>query len=114
MASQPFQIWDTLGWVTIPGTVIAVSCFHHRVVFSRCGAHTTLALAHDPQSFIFFGFLVAGEEIESMFLPVSAAVHLSSDRHACELCRSIRYVQSLQHSFCSLLTHSRSILPIYM
>ncbi|KAF9456292.1 Bestrophin, RFP-TM, chloride channel-domain-containing protein [Collybia nuda] len=37
----PFQIWTALGWVTIPGTIIA--------------------------SFIFFGFLVAGEEIENPF-----------------------------------------------
>jgi len=37
----PFQLWPTLKWVTIPGTVIA--------------------------SFIFFGFLVAGEEIENPF-----------------------------------------------
>ncbi|KAG2117571.1 Bestrophin, RFP-TM, chloride channel-domain-containing protein [Suillus cothurnatus] len=35
----PFQLWSTLKWVTIPATVVA--------------------------SFIFFGFLVAGEEIES-------------------------------------------------
>ncbi|KAI0300548.1 Bestrophin, RFP-TM, chloride channel-domain-containing protein, partial [Multifurca ochricompacta] len=35
----PFQLWPTLGYVTIPGTIIA--------------------------SFVFFGFLVAGEEIES-------------------------------------------------
>ncbi|KAI0266343.1 UPF0187-domain-containing protein [Gloeopeniophorella convolvens] len=35
----PFQLWPTLRYVTIPGTVIA--------------------------SFVFFGFLVAGEEIES-------------------------------------------------
>ncbi|KAG1835830.1 Bestrophin, RFP-TM, chloride channel-domain-containing protein [Suillus subalutaceus] len=34
----PFQVWSTLKWVTIPATVVA--------------------------SFIFFGFLVAGEEIE--------------------------------------------------
>ncbi|KAF9004543.1 Bestrophin, RFP-TM, chloride channel-domain-containing protein [Cyathus striatus] len=38
--SLPFQIWATLQWLTIPATIIA--------------------------SFIFFGFLVAGEEIESM------------------------------------------------
>ncbi|RDB30055.1 hypothetical protein Hypma_013889 [Hypsizygus marmoreus] len=37
----PFQIWTALKWVTIPGTIIA--------------------------SFIFFGFLVAGEEIENPF-----------------------------------------------
>ncbi|KAF8066963.1 Bestrophin, RFP-TM, chloride channel-domain-containing protein [Lyophyllum atratum] len=37
----PFQIWSTLKWVTIPGTVIL--------------------------SFMFFGFLVAGEEIENPF-----------------------------------------------
>lgn len=37
----PFQIWLTLKWVTIPATVLA--------------------------SFIFFGFLVAGEEIENPF-----------------------------------------------
>lgn len=37
----PFQIWSTLKWVTIPATVVA--------------------------SFIFFGFLVAGEEIENPF-----------------------------------------------
>lgn len=36
---QPFQVWDTLKWLTIPSTVIV--------------------------SFVFFGFLVAGEEIES-------------------------------------------------
>ena len=36
---QPFQLFTALDWVTIPATVIA--------------------------SFIFFGFLVAGEEIES-------------------------------------------------
>ncbi|KAF4610301.1 hypothetical protein D9613_010471 [Agrocybe pediades] len=37
----PFQIWSTLKWITIPGTTII--------------------------SFIFFGFLVAGEEIENPF-----------------------------------------------
>ncbi|KZT64724.1 UPF0187-domain-containing protein [Daedalea quercina L-15889] len=37
----PFQIWDTLGWLTIPATTLL--------------------------SFIFFGFLVAGEEIENPF-----------------------------------------------
>jgi putative membrane protein len=37
----PFQIWKPLGWLTIPATAII--------------------------SFIFFGFLVAGEEIESKF-----------------------------------------------
>ena len=37
----PFQIYTTLGWITIPATGII--------------------------SFIFFGFLVAGEEIESTF-----------------------------------------------
>ncbi|KAF8880641.1 UPF0187-domain-containing protein [Infundibulicybe gibba] len=37
----PFQIYTALGWVTIPGTIIA--------------------------SFIFFGFLAAGEEIENPF-----------------------------------------------
>lgn len=37
----PFQLWPTLKWLTIPGTVGA--------------------------SFIFFGFLVAGEEIENPF-----------------------------------------------
>ncbi|EPQ51232.1 UPF0187-domain-containing protein [Gloeophyllum trabeum ATCC 11539] len=37
----PFQIYTYLGWITIPGTAIA--------------------------SFIFFGFLVAGEEIENPF-----------------------------------------------
>ncbi|KAF8629523.1 hypothetical protein AX17_005649 [Amanita inopinata Kibby_2008] len=37
----PFQIWTSLGWVTIPGTIAV--------------------------SFIFFGFLVAGEEIENPF-----------------------------------------------
>ncbi|OJA20693.1 hypothetical protein AZE42_06036 [Rhizopogon vesiculosus] len=37
----PFQVWSTLKWFTIPATVLA--------------------------SFIFFGFLVAGEEIENPF-----------------------------------------------
>jgi hypothetical protein len=37
----PFQLWLTLKWVTVPGTIIA--------------------------SFVFFGFLVAGEEIENPF-----------------------------------------------
>jgi len=37
----PFQLWSTLRYMTIPGTVVA--------------------------SFIFFGFLVAGEEIENPF-----------------------------------------------
>ncbi|KAI0311495.1 Bestrophin, RFP-TM, chloride channel-domain-containing protein [Amylostereum chailletii] len=37
----PFQLWQTLKWLTIPGTIIA--------------------------SMIFFGFLVAGEEIENPF-----------------------------------------------
>ncbi|KAI0031895.1 Bestrophin, RFP-TM, chloride channel-domain-containing protein, partial [Vararia minispora EC-137] len=37
----PFQLWSALKWVTIPGTAVA--------------------------SFIFFGFLVAGEEIENPF-----------------------------------------------
>ncbi|PPQ90166.1 hypothetical protein CVT25_012477 [Psilocybe cyanescens] len=37
----PFQIWSTLKWITIPGTTVI--------------------------SFIFFGFLVAGEEIENPF-----------------------------------------------
>jgi len=37
----PFQVWGSLGWLTIPGTVIL--------------------------SFMFFGFLVAGEEIENPF-----------------------------------------------
>ncbi|KAF8650702.1 hypothetical protein AX16_005075 [Volvariella volvacea WC 439] len=39
--SLPFQIWPFLEWLTIPSTVVA--------------------------SFIFFGFLVAGEEIENPF-----------------------------------------------
>jgi len=37
----PFQVWSTLGWITIPGTTVA--------------------------AFVFFGFLVAGEEIENPF-----------------------------------------------
>lgn len=37
----PFQIWSQMNWITIPGTVII--------------------------SFMFFGFLVAGEEIENPF-----------------------------------------------
>jgi predicted membrane chloride channel (bestrophin family) len=37
----PFQLWSTFGWVTIPGTLAA--------------------------SFVYFGFLVAGEEIENPF-----------------------------------------------
>lgn len=37
----PFQLWSTLGWVTVPATVLA--------------------------SFAFFGFIVAGEEIENPF-----------------------------------------------
>ncbi|KAJ7250712.1 Bestrophin, RFP-TM, chloride channel-domain-containing protein [Mycena rebaudengoi] len=37
----PSQIWATMGWLTIPGTILL--------------------------SFIFFGFLVAGEEIENPF-----------------------------------------------
>ncbi|KAF5310092.1 hypothetical protein D9619_010530 [Psilocybe cf. subviscida] len=37
----PFQIWTTLQWLTIPGTIVI--------------------------GFIFFGFLVAGEEIENPF-----------------------------------------------
>ncbi|KAF9653667.1 UPF0187-domain-containing protein [Thelephora ganbajun] len=37
----PFQIWKTLGWITIPGTTVV--------------------------AFVFFGFLVAGEEIENPF-----------------------------------------------
>ncbi|KAM6494853.1 Bestrophin, RFP-TM, chloride channel domain containing protein [Amanita muscaria] len=37
----PFQLWSTLGWLTIPGTTFA--------------------------SFVYFGFLVAGEEIENPF-----------------------------------------------
>ncbi|KAG6865356.1 hypothetical protein C0991_003208 [Blastosporella zonata] len=37
----PFQIWSSLKWVTIPGTIIV--------------------------SFMFFGFVVAGEEIENPF-----------------------------------------------
>ncbi|KAI9511961.1 Bestrophin, RFP-TM, chloride channel-domain-containing protein [Russula earlei] len=37
----PFQLWSTLKYITIPGTIVA--------------------------SFIFFGFLVAGEEIENPF-----------------------------------------------
>ncbi|KAF8628929.1 hypothetical protein AX15_003647 [Amanita polypyramis BW_CC] len=37
----PFQLWTTLGWITIPATIAA--------------------------SFIYFGFLVAGEEIENPF-----------------------------------------------
>jgi len=37
----PFQIWNSLGWLTIPATLLL--------------------------SFIFFGFLVAGEEIENPF-----------------------------------------------
>ncbi|KAF8266251.1 Bestrophin, RFP-TM, chloride channel-domain-containing protein [Lactarius quietus] len=41
MITQPFQLWTTLKYVTIPGTIIA--------------------------SFVFFGFLVAGEEIENPF-----------------------------------------------
>ncbi|KAF8730060.1 hypothetical protein AX14_005754 [Amanita brunnescens Koide BX004] len=39
--AMPFQLWSTLGWVTIPATVAS--------------------------SFIYFGFLVAGEEIENPF-----------------------------------------------
>ncbi|KAJ7595691.1 Bestrophin, RFP-TM, chloride channel-domain-containing protein [Mycena floridula] len=37
----PFQVYATMGWITIPGTIII--------------------------SFVFFGFLVAGEEIENPF-----------------------------------------------
>ncbi|KAK2462823.1 hypothetical protein APHAL10511_005214 [Amanita phalloides] len=39
--AMPFQLWSTFGWLTIPGTTAA--------------------------SFIYFGFLVAGEEIENPF-----------------------------------------------
>lgn len=46
MLVQPFQVWNALGWVTIPASAVL--------------------------AFIFFGFLVAGEEIESEF----AHVHL--------------------------------------
>ena len=41
VGAMPFQIVEPLGWVTIPAVVLA--------------------------SFIFFGFLVAGEEIENPF-----------------------------------------------
>lgn len=55
----PFQLWPPLGWITIPGTTIA--------------------------AFVFFGFLVAGEEIEvstrSLFAFTSAIAH---DRHVLE------------------------------
>ena len=46
LLSKPFQVVNTLGWLTIPGTVIV--------------------------SFFFFGFLVAGEEIESESPPSSS------------------------------------------
>lgn len=41
---QPFQLWSTLEWVTIPGTVIV--------------------------AYIFFGFLVNGDEIEGPSNPM--------------------------------------------
>ncbi|KAG6333100.1 hypothetical protein ID866_5991 [Astraeus odoratus] len=45
----PFQIWTALKWLTVPATVLAFA-FAYLLMFS----------------FAFFGFLVAGEEIESM------------------------------------------------
>ena len=57
MVIQPFQLWPTLKYVTVPGTIIAV-----RV----CGTNKDAPLLiHPHKSFVFFGFLVAGEEIES-------------------------------------------------
>jgi len=46
-----------MGWVTIPGTVVAVG----GVSFLQ------QLLTENVQTFIFFGFLVAGEEIESAY-----------------------------------------------
>lgn len=60
--NQPFQIWATLKWLSIPATVLAV----RRLELWVCSPHLTLMLSE--QSFIFFGFLVAGEEIESKLL----------------------------------------------
>ncbi|KAG6918810.1 hypothetical protein DXG01_011562 [Tephrocybe rancida] len=52
----PFQIWSALKWLTIPGTIVVLR------------AAATLITVDAPwQSFMFFGFLVAGEEIENPF-----------------------------------------------
>jgi predicted membrane chloride channel (bestrophin family) len=52
----PFQIVNTMHWITIPGTTVVV-----RNIASIYIAPPTVRL----QAFVFFGFLVAGEEIES-------------------------------------------------
>lgn len=51
---QPFQLWKSFGYVTIPITAIAVS---PNILL------LTIVLM-DLQAFFFFGFLAAGEEIE--------------------------------------------------
>jgi hypothetical protein len=48
LLQKPCQIYKTLGWITIPSTAIV--------------------------SFMFFGFLVAGEEIESEFVVLLGAL----------------------------------------
>jgi ion channel-forming bestrophin family protein len=50
---EPFQLWGPLGWITIPGTIVV--------------------------SFLFFGFLVAGQEIESKDLDRSIQYVVAND-----------------------------------
>ncbi|RXW20398.1 hypothetical protein EST38_g5457 [Candolleomyces aberdarensis] len=57
----PLQIWGKLGWVTIPATVIAVR------FTTRYPKLLVPLTSYLMQSFLFFGFLVAGEEIENPF-----------------------------------------------
>ena len=69
----PFQIWKTLGWITIPGTTAVVRSTSPIHVYPQ----STIVRI---QAFVFFGFLVAGEEIESKSLhhfavPVSYLPH---------------------------------------
>ena len=70
---QPFQIWSTFKWLTIPATALAV----RNTLILICsqtssGSDAVLCLSY-LQSFIFFGFLVAGEEIESTYVPPDPA-----------------------------------------
>lgn len=74
---QPFQIWSTLKWLTIPGTALLVR--DSLILFTLCVlgfSSPQLVLSfYTSQSSIFFGFLVAGEEIESKYAINSAAMN---------------------------------------
>ncbi|CAE6527825.1 unnamed protein product [Rhizoctonia solani] len=78
----PFQLWPVLKWVTIPATSIAVRLIHFH--------GSQLCLTYFVQAFLFFGFIVAGEEIENPFDPFG---YDKNDLNLDHFCRNIIHAE---------------------